>query len=146
MYLPTGSGGREENVTTSVKLKTRGPGSVKKAEIEIMRLWDASPHTQTSAYRACVLSHPVQSTFYDPMDCCPPSSSVHAIFQSRYWSQLPFPPPGDLPGPQIQPTSPTCSELAGRFFITESSGNPPLLKAFSHQFLLIYFYPSFFDQ
>ena len=29
MYLPAGSGGREENGTTFVKLKARGPGSVK---------------------------------------------------------------------------------------------------------------------
>ena len=30
----------------------------------------------------------------------------------KYWSGLPFPPPGDLPGPGIEPASPA---LAGRF-------------------------------
>jgi len=32
---------------------------------------------------------------------------------------LPFPPPGDLPNPGIEPTSPA---LAGRFFATEPPG------------------------
>ena len=34
---------------------------------------------------------------------------------------LPFPSPGDLPDPGIEPESPA---LAGRFFTTESSGKP----------------------
>ena len=33
-----------------------------------------------------------------------------------YWSELPFPPPGDLPDPGIEPTS---LAAAGRFFTTE---------------------------
>ena len=35
------------------------------------------------------------------------------FFSQEYWSGLPFPPPGDLAGPGIGPTSPA---LAGRFF------------------------------
>ena len=27
---------------------------------------------------------------YDPMDCSPPGSSVHGIFQARYWNLSPF--------------------------------------------------------
>ena len=57
-------------------------------------------------------------TLWDPMDCSPPGSSVHGIFQARilggkkgkkkkeYWSGLPFPSPGDLPNPRIKPGSP----------------------------------------
>ena len=37
-----------------------------------------------------------------------------------YWSGLPFPSPGDLPDPGIEPTSP----LAGRFFTAEPPGKP----------------------
>ena len=36
---------------------------------------------------------------------------------------LPFPPPGDLPDPGIEPASP---ELAGGFFSTETPGKPNL--------------------
>ena len=42
----------------------------------------------------------------DPMDCSPPGSSVHGISQQEYWSGLPFPPPGGLPDPGIEPMSP----------------------------------------
>ena len=42
----------------------------------------------------------------DPTGCSPPGSSVHRIFQARYWSGLPFPSPGDLPNPGIEPRSP----------------------------------------
>ena len=38
-----------------------------------------------------------------------------------YWSGFPFPPPGNLPDPGIQPTS---VALAGGFFTTEPPGNP----------------------
>ena len=36
--------------------------------------------------------------------------------RQEYWSGLPFPPPGDLPDPQIKPTSLVSPALAGRFF------------------------------
>ena len=39
------------------------------------------------------------------------------------WSGLPFPPPGDLPNPDILPTSPA---LAGGFFISEPLGKPKM--------------------
>ena len=39
--------------------------------------------------------------------------------RQEYWSGLPFPPPGDLADPGIEPASPA---LAGRFFTTVPSG------------------------
>ena len=51
----------------------------------------------------------------------PPGSSVHRIFQARIWSVLPFPTPGDLPDPGIEPG---CPSLAGGFFTTEPPGKP----------------------
>ena len=36
-----------------------------------------------------------------------------------YWSGLPFPPPGDLSDPGIEPASPVYPSLAGGFSITE---------------------------
>ena len=38
-----------------------------------------------------------------------------------HWSYLPFPSPGDLPDPRIEPTSPA---FAGGFFTTEPPGKP----------------------
>ena len=44
-------------------------------------------------------------TLCDPMDCSPPESSFHGVFQARILSGLPFPSPGDLPDPGIEPGS-----------------------------------------
>ena len=63
-------------------------------------------------------------TLCDPMDCTPPGSSVCGISQARYWSELPFPPPGDLPDPGIEPKSLASSALAGGFFTTAPPGKP----------------------
>ena len=41
-----------------------------------------------------------------PMDCSPPGSSVHGIYQARIWVGLPFPSPGDLLNPGTEPRSP----------------------------------------
>ena len=40
------------------------------------------------------------------MDSSPPGSSVHGFPRQEYWSELPFPSPGDLPHPGIEPKSP----------------------------------------
>ena len=45
----------------------------------------------------------------------PPGSSVQGISQQGYWSRLPFPPPGDLPNPEMELVSPAP---AGGFFTT----------------------------
>ena len=37
--------------------------------------------------------------------------------RQKYRTGLPFPPPGDLPDPEIEPMSPTSLALAGGFFI-----------------------------
>ena len=41
-----------------------------------------------------------------------------------YWSGLPFPPPGDLSSPGIEPTFLASPALAGRFFTSVPSGRP----------------------
>ena len=41
------------------------------------------------------------------MACSPPGPSVHGFSRRGYWSGLPFPPPGDLPDPGMEPRSPT---------------------------------------
>ena len=43
------------------------------------------------------------------------------FFRQEYWSRLPFPSPGDLPDPGMEPASPA---LAGGFFTTELPGSP----------------------
>ena len=45
--------------------------------------------------------------------------------RQEYWSGLPFPPPGNLPDPGIEPASPA---ITGGFFTTESPCKPLYLK------------------
>ena len=52
-----------------------------------------------------------------PRDCSPPDSSV------QYWKELPFPFPGDLPNPGIEPRS---SALWAVSLLTEPPGKPIL--------------------
>ena len=52
--------------------------------------------------------------------------------RKEYWSELPFPPLGDLPDPGIEPASPTSPTLAGRFFIISTTFQGVYVSAFSH--------------
>ena len=42
--------------------------------------------------------------------------------RQEYWNGFPFPPPGDLPNPGVEPMSPEPSASAGRFFTYRATG------------------------
>ena len=63
----------------------------------------------------CVLSHSVLSL----CNCSPPGSSIHRILQAKILE--PFPSPGDLPKPGIEPT-----------FLALTDGSLPLSHLGSH--------------
>ena len=44
--------------------------------------------------------------------------------REEYGSGFPFPTPGDLPNPGIEPAAPASPALAGGFFTTEPPGKP----------------------
>ena len=69
----------------------------------------------------CVLVTQSCPTLCNPMDCNPPGSSVHEIFQARIVEGLPFPSPGDLPNPGIELGS---LALQANSLLTELQGNP----------------------
>ena len=74
-------------------------------------------------------------TLWDPMDGSLPGSSGHGIFQAKIQYGLPFPPPGDLLGPGIEPmspASPAAPSLAGGFFTTEPLGKSKLFACFTN--------------
>ena len=50
-----------------------------------------------------------------PLDCSLSGS------RQEYWSGVPFPTPGDLPDPGIEPASPVSPALAGGFFTTRAT-------------------------
>ena len=62
----------------------------------------------------------------DPVDCSPPGSSVHGILQARILDWVAVPSSrGDLPDPEIRPTSLTSPELADGFFTTNAMWEAP---------------------
>ena len=66
------------------------------------------------AYQSCL-------TLFDPMDCSPPGSSVHGVFQVRILEWVAISSPGDLPDKGIKPTFPA---LADRLFTTAPPKKP----------------------
>ena len=59
------------------------------------------------------------------------------FFRQEYWSGLPFPSPGDLPDPGIEPISPA---LQADSLLIEPPGNPGTLLRTSKSFLLCIFF------
>ena len=45
--------------------------------------------------------------------------------RQEFWSELPYPPPGDLPYPGIKPTSLMSPALAGGSFTTSTTWEAP---------------------
>ena len=62
------------------------------------------------------------------------------FFRQEYWSGLPFPPPGDLLDPGIEPLSLASPASAGGFFTTVPPGKPQRTKA-----LPFVYFVSFWD-
>ena len=60
--------------------------------------------------------------------------------RQEYWSGLPFPSPGDLPDPEIKPTSPVSPASQENSLPIELSGKPMLSQVFDI-LLRIYLWP-----
>ena len=52
--------------------------------------------------------------------------------RQEYWSWLPFPSPGDLPNPDIEPESPESPALAGGCFTSWATREPPCVCVCVH--------------
>ena len=59
------------------------------------------------------------------MDCGLSGSSIHGILRARILEWLPFPSPGDLTDPGIEPASLTSFALAGEFLMTSTTCESP---------------------
>ena len=64
-------------------------------------------------------------TLCDPMDCSPPGSSAHRIFQTRILEWVAISYSRDLPDPGVESTSSSSPALAGRFLTTAHSEEKP---------------------
>ena len=57
------------------------------------------------------------------MDCSSLGSSFHGMLQARILERVPFPSPGDLPDPGIEPVSPAL--VGGVFFNRQATREAP---------------------
>ena len=64
-----------------------------------------SPNSSTNHLGVCVHAR-LAAQLSDPMDCSPPGSSVHGIFQARILEWVAISSPGDLPHPGNESASP----------------------------------------
>ena len=106
-----------------VRLQTRSRRtSVAPNLIPLTAILTGITEMATEGISSCVRAQSYLA-FCDPVDCSPPSSSVHGILQARIveWVALSSS-PGDLPEPEIKPAS---LALAGGFFTTQPPGGPP---------------------
>ena len=73
----------------------------------------------------CVSALLAQSclTLGDPVDCSPPGSSSVGLSRQECWSGWPFPSPGDLPDPGMEPRSPALQA-------DSSLSEPPIKNVF----------------
>ena len=62
-------------------------------------------------------------TLCNPMDCNPPGSSVHRIFQAGILEWVAFPSPGDLPDPGIEPVTPVSPALLVDYLLLSHQGS-----------------------
>ena len=66
-----------------------------------------------------MLSHSVVSDSVTPWTVAHPGPLSIGFSRQRCWSELPCPPPGDLPDPGIESVSFMSPALAGEFFTTK---------------------------
>ena len=67
------------------------------------------------------VSHSIVRLFATPRTVAHQASLSMELSRQEYWSGLPFPTPGDLPDPGIEPEYLASPALAGRFFTTNAT-------------------------
>ena len=72
-------------------------------------------------YHLASVASLVSDTFVTPWTVAHQAPLSTGFPRQEYWSGLPFPPPGDLPDPGIEPTSPI---LSAEFLSNEPPGKP----------------------
>ena len=97
---------------------------------EIFEIWYHYSQMKTFQVHAwqllssCCLVAQSCRTLCDPMDYSPSGSIYLWDFPGKYWSGLPFPSPGGLPDPGIEPESPTSvQDWQGESSLLSHRGN-----------------------
>ena len=87
------------------------------------------PQAPSSSLPVCVCVCSVTPSYLslcNSLDCSPQASVSMEFSRQEYWSKLPFPSPGDLPNPRIEPASQVSPALTTVFFTTVPPRKPSL--------------------
>ena len=117
---------RLETVTDFIFLgsKTTGDGD---CSHEIKRCLLCGRKAMTNPVYVCMLSHFIHFWLFVTLWTVAHQAPLSMEFSSQeYWSGLPFPTPGDLPDPGIEPTCVTSPALAGCLFTTSATWEAPI--------------------
>ena len=88
-----------------------------------LRMSDLISQSSISCVHAKLLQ--LCPTLCNPMDCNPPGLLSMGFSRQEYWSGLPFPFPGDLPDPGIQPAFSVSPALQMDSLPLSYQGSPP---------------------
>ena len=97
--------------------------SVKKNVIKLFKSGPAFSEERKEMISACSV---VSDSFVTPWTVAHQASLSTGLFRQEYWSELPFPTPGELPDPGMGPISPASPALAERFFTIVATREAPV--------------------
>ena len=112
-------GSDHELLIAKYRLKLKKVGKTTRRLDHFLLWWSFSAWTTTRSVPVSPLTSAVPflcAALCSVAQLCPTLCDPMGFPRQRYWSGLPFPSPGDLPNPGIEPESLT---LAGRFLTTE---------------------------
>ena len=96
--------------------------------IRITESPSCTPQTNSVGNQLCERERVSRSLTSDSWSVARQDPVSMGFSRKEYWSGLPFPSPGDLPDPEIEPMSPALQALAGGFFTPEQPGKPYIAK------------------
>ena len=101
------------------------PGSAIPGILQARTLkWVAISFSNVGKWKVKVLVTQSCPTFATPWTVTHQAALSMGFPRQEYWNGLPFPSPGYLPDPGIEPISLTSPAMAGGFFTTEPPGKP----------------------
>ena len=93
-------------------------------DLSSLSLDDAQFISSTALSLVCVFSWSIVSYSATLWTVAHQAHLSMEFSRQEYWSRLPFPPPGDLPDPGIEPASLASPALVGGCFTTVAPGKP----------------------
>ena len=125
IYRPAAAKSLQSCLTLCDPIDGSSPGSPIPGILQARTLeWVAISFSNAWKWKVKVKSLSCVRLFATPWTAACQASLSMGFSRQEYWSGLPFPSPGDLPHPGIEPKSPA---LAGRFFTTEPPGKPIII-------------------